>query len=102
MTDKAVHEKDVLCEMFPQATQLLCQWHVVTWLKKQAARLAKPVSKEVKALMSLLVYAKSEQECEDTKGAMLQKIGGNKTHPLYKTFEENWDNLQDQWVSYRG
>ncbi|KAG3136275.1 hypothetical protein PI126_g17886 [Phytophthora idaei] len=80
MTDKAVHEKDVLCEMFPQATQLLCQWHVVTWLKKQAARLAKPVSKEVKALMSLLVYAKSEQECEDTKGAMLQKIGEADDH----------------------
>ncbi|KAG3127386.1 hypothetical protein PI126_g21879 [Phytophthora idaei] len=62
MTDTAVHEKDVLCEMFPQATQLLCQWHVVMWLKKQAARLAKPVNKEVKALMSLLVYEKNEQD----------------------------------------
>ncbi|KAG6952149.1 hypothetical protein JG687_00013201 [Phytophthora cactorum] len=75
MTDKAVHEKDVLYQMFPQATQLLCQWHVVTWLKKQAARLAKLVSKEVKALMSLLVYATSDQEYEDAKGAMLEKIG---------------------------
>ncbi|KAG6954652.1 hypothetical protein JG688_00012253 [Phytophthora aleatoria] len=101
MTDKAVHEKDVLCEMFPQATQLLCQWHVVTWLKKQAAWLAKPVRKEVKALMSLLVYAKSDQEYEDAKGAMLEKIGGNEAHPLYKTFDENWDNSQDQWVSYK-
>ncbi|KAF1783737.1 MULE transposase domain [Phytophthora cactorum] len=35
MTDKAVHEKYVMCEMFPQATQLLCQWHVVTWLKSK-------------------------------------------------------------------
>ncbi|KAG2854259.1 hypothetical protein PC116_g26445 [Phytophthora cactorum] len=51
--------------------------------------------------MSLLVYAKSEQEYEDAKGAMLEKIGGNETHPLYKTFEENWDNSQDQWVSYK-
>ncbi|KAF1786111.1 hypothetical protein GQ600_4606 [Phytophthora cactorum] len=39
------------------------------------ARLAKPVRKKVKALMSLLVYAKSEQEYEDAKGAMLEKIG---------------------------
>ncbi|KAG3248493.1 hypothetical protein PI124_g6826 [Phytophthora idaei] len=91
MTDKAVHEKDVLCEMFPQATQLLCQWHVVTWLKKQTARL----------LFTLRVHEKSEQEYEDAKGAMLEKIGGNETHPLYKTFEENWDNSQDQWVSYK-
>ncbi|KAF4150153.1 hypothetical protein GN958_ATG00779 [Phytophthora infestans] len=74
MTDKAVHENDVLREMIPQATQLLCQWHVLTWLNKQAAHLAKPVSKEVKALMSLLVYAKSEEGYEDSKGAMLQML----------------------------
>ncbi|KAG6942158.1 hypothetical protein JG687_00019223 [Phytophthora cactorum] len=72
------------------------------FMKKMfSARLAKPVRKKVKALMSLLVYAKSEQEYEDAKGAMLEKIGGNETHPLYKTFEENWDNSQDQWVSYK-
>ncbi|KAF4144073.1 hypothetical protein GN958_ATG06741 [Phytophthora infestans] len=65
MTDKAVHEKDVLREMILQATQLLCQWHVSTWLKKQAACLAKPVSNEVKAVMSLLVYAKSKEDYED-------------------------------------
>ncbi|KAI9982921.1 hypothetical protein PInf_006725 [Phytophthora infestans] len=36
--------------------------------------MAKPVSKEVKALMSLLVYAKSEEDYEDSKGAMLQLV----------------------------
>ncbi|POM72994.1 LOW QUALITY PROTEIN: Hypothetical protein PHPALM_10208 [Phytophthora palmivora] len=101
MSDKAVHEKDVLHEMLPQARQLLCQWHVITWLKKQTARLAKPVKKEVKTVMPLLVYAESPQEYEDAKGAMLQKLGGDASHKLYKTFMENWDNSQDEWVSYR-
>ncbi|POM79893.1 Hypothetical protein PHPALM_2336 [Phytophthora palmivora] len=101
MSDKAVHEKDVLHEMLPQARQLLCQWHVITWLKKQTARLAKPVKKEVKALMRLLVYAESRQEYDDAKGAMLQKLGRDASHELYKTFMENWDNSQDEWVSYR-
>ncbi|KAE9144650.1 hypothetical protein PF004_g33070, partial [Phytophthora fragariae] len=27
MTDKAIHEKDVLREELPDARQLLCQWH---------------------------------------------------------------------------
>ncbi|KAE9264498.1 hypothetical protein PF001_g31252 [Phytophthora fragariae] len=101
MTDKAVHEKDVLQEMFPDARQLLCQWHVVTWLKKQVARLASGVKREVKALMSLLVYARSRQEYEDARGCMLEKLGGDTSHPLYKTFMENWDNSQEEWAAYK-
>ncbi|KAE9028556.1 hypothetical protein PF011_g1502 [Phytophthora fragariae] len=101
MTDKAVHEKDVLREAFPDARQLLCQWHVVTWLKKQAARLAGPVKKEVKGLLSLMVYAKTDEEYGYAKGAMLEKLGGNDSHPLYKIFMENWDNSQDNWVSVK-
>ncbi|KAE9325814.1 hypothetical protein PR003_g16385 [Phytophthora rubi] len=101
MTDKAVHEKDVLREAFPDARQLLCQWHVVTWLKKQAARLAGPVKKEVKGLLSLMVYAKTDEEYGYAKGAMLEKLGGNDSHPLYNIFMENWDNSQDDWVSFK-
>ncbi|POM65008.1 Hypothetical protein PHPALM_19375 [Phytophthora palmivora] len=101
VTDKAVHEKDVLREGFPDARQLLCQWHVATWLKKQAARLAGPVKKEVKGLLALMVYAKNVNEYENAKGAMLEKLSGNDSHPLYKTFVDNWDNTQDEWVSYK-
>ncbi|KAE9221317.1 hypothetical protein PF004_g13081 [Phytophthora fragariae] len=36
VTDKAMHEKAVLLEGFPEDRQLLCQWHVITWLKKQS------------------------------------------------------------------
>ncbi|KAE8951210.1 hypothetical protein PR001_g33823, partial [Phytophthora rubi] len=35
MTDKAMHEKTVLKEEFPQARQLLCQWHVSLGLKSK-------------------------------------------------------------------
>ncbi|ETM00671.1 hypothetical protein L917_02627 [Phytophthora nicotianae] len=47
MTDKAIHEKDVLREEFPDARQLLCQWHVITWLNKQATRLAPKVKEDI-------------------------------------------------------
>ncbi|KAE9272966.1 hypothetical protein PF008_g29959 [Phytophthora fragariae] len=100
MTDKAMHEKTVLKEEFPQARQLLCQWHVVTWLKKQAARLASSVKKQVKAMMGLLVYARSKMEYDEARSTMKELLGGDETHPLYKTFLENWDNSQEEWVSY--
>ncbi|KAE8879565.1 hypothetical protein PF003_g36420 [Phytophthora fragariae] len=100
MTDKAMHEKTVLKEEFPHARQLLCQWHVVTWLKKQAARMAASVKKEVKALMGLLVYARSKIEYDEARSTMKYLLGGDEEHPLYRTFLENWDNSQEEWVSY--
>ncbi|KAE9176532.1 hypothetical protein PF005_g24901 [Phytophthora fragariae] len=69
-----MHEKTVLKEEFPQARQLLCQWHVVTWLKKQAARLAGFLR---------------EETSEGDDGT--QQDG---------TFLDNWDNSQEEWVSY--
>ncbi|KAE9201535.1 hypothetical protein PF002_g21503 [Phytophthora fragariae] len=95
-----IHEKTVLKEEFPHARQLLCQWHVVTWLKKQAARMAASVKKEVKALMGLLVYARSKMEYDEARDTMKDLLGGDEEHPLYRTFLDNWDNSQEEWVSY--
>ncbi|KAE8896824.1 hypothetical protein PF010_g14665 [Phytophthora fragariae] len=100
MADKAMHEKTVLIEEFPQARQLQCQWHVVTWLKKQADRLALSVKKQVKAMMGLLVYARSKMEYDEARSTMKELLGGDENHPLYKTFLGNWDNSQEEWVSY--
>ncbi|KAL4087549.1 hypothetical protein PRIC1_013439 [Phytophthora ramorum] len=100
MTDKAMHEKPVLKEEIPQALQLLCQWHVVAWLKKQAARLASSVKKQVKAMMGLLVYARSKMEYNEARSTMKELLGGDEGHPLYQTFLDNWDNSQEEWVSY--
>ncbi|KAF4145418.1 hypothetical protein GN958_ATG05448 [Phytophthora infestans] len=101
MTDKAVHEKDVLQEAFPDARQWLCQWHVVTWLKEQVVRYAPKVQKEVKGIMKALVYSRSEQEYIDCKAALLSKLDSNEDHPLYVTFSKNLDVNSDEWVSYK-
>ncbi|KAE9330570.1 hypothetical protein PR003_g15283 [Phytophthora rubi] len=37
VTDKDFSEKDVLAEAFPNARQLLCQFHVIDYLRKQVA-----------------------------------------------------------------
>ncbi|GMF52864.1 unnamed protein product [Phytophthora fragariaefolia] len=101
MSDKAVHEKDVLRDELPEARQLLCQCHVITWLKKQAARLAPASKKEVKSLVRLLVYAANKDEYDDAKGALLTALGGDMSHEFYRTFTTNWDSTQDEWVAYK-
>lgn len=37
VTDKDFSEKDVLAEAFPNARQILCQFHVIDYLRKQVA-----------------------------------------------------------------
>ncbi|GMF49147.1 unnamed protein product [Phytophthora fragariaefolia] len=83
MADKAIHEKTVLKEEFPQARQLLCQWHVVTWLKKQAARMTSSVKKEVKVLMGLLVYARSKMEYDEARSTMKDLLGGDERPDIF-------------------
>ncbi|KAE9315963.1 hypothetical protein PR003_g18854 [Phytophthora rubi] len=77
-----MHEKAVLLEGFPEARQLLCRWHVITWLKKQATRLAPAQKKQVKGLMKALVYSRSSDEYLDAKEALLHTLGEDIEHPM--------------------
>ncbi|EGZ23700.1 hypothetical protein PHYSODRAFT_409760, partial [Phytophthora sojae] len=47
------------------------------------------------------MYASNEDEYEDAKGAVLELLGGDTSHELYRTFIANWDSNQDEWVSYK-
>ncbi|ETI57002.1 hypothetical protein F443_00646 [Phytophthora nicotianae P1569] len=101
MSEKAIYEKDVLRDEFPDARQLLCQWHALTWLNKLVTRLAPGVKEDAKSLMRDLVYAKSSAAYEELKATLPRLLGDNSSHKLYKTFVDNWDLFQDEWVTYK-
>ncbi|OWZ14375.1 LOW QUALITY PROTEIN: hypothetical protein PHMEG_00012156 [Phytophthora megakarya] len=69
-------------------------------MPKQAARLVSSRKKEVKDLMSLLVYAKTETEYDDARATPLESLSGNAEHSFCNTFMENWDNSQNEWVEF--
>ncbi|POM62098.1 hypothetical protein PHPALM_28783 [Phytophthora palmivora] len=69
------------------------------WLKNQATKLASAVKKEAKGWMRLLVYT-NRKEYEEGKGALLNLLGGDKTHKLHKFFLSNCDVNREEWVSY--
>ncbi|OWZ13691.1 hypothetical protein PHMEG_00012933 [Phytophthora megakarya] len=93
MTDKTMHDKNFLREEFPEARQLLCQWHAITW--KQETRLTPDQRKDVKSIMRLLVYAKNPKSVTTTRG-----LGNDPAHELYKSFLTYWDCSKDEWVTY--
>lgn len=104
MTDKALHEKDVLHEAWPNATQLLCRWHVETWLKRQCARLGgldQEGTKRLKVIMKGLVNAESQQEYDDGKVALLETLDNDKENHLYMSFMQHWDTTTDEWVMFK-
>ncbi|KAE9176296.1 hypothetical protein PF002_g28569 [Phytophthora fragariae] len=99
MTDKALHEKDVLADAWPKARQLLCKWHVETWLKKQCSRLGgvgKLETKQLKVIMKGLVNAESQQEYDDLKAAFLSTVGDDADNLLYKSFMTHWDTTTEE------
>ncbi|GMF23907.1 unnamed protein product [Phytophthora lilii] len=104
MTDKALHEKDVLKEAWPNARQLLCRWHVETWLKRQCSLLGglgKRETKTLKAIMEGLVNAESQQQYDDLKDALLESLGNDKEHHLFAIFMHHWDTSTDEWVMFK-
>ncbi|KAE9265803.1 hypothetical protein PR003_g32344, partial [Phytophthora rubi] len=104
MTDKALHEKDVLADAWPKARQLLCKWHVETWLKKQCSRsggVGKLETKQLKVIMKGLVNAESQQEYDDLKAAFLSTVGDDADNLLYKSFMTHWDTTTEEWVMFK-
>ncbi|RLN85310.1 hypothetical protein BBJ28_00021672 [Nothophytophthora sp. Chile5] len=101
VSDKAFHEKAVLQAAFPQARQLLCHFHVVEWLHMQVSRLATVTTAEkdiLKGAMSALMAARNEDDYQEQKEGLLDRLGGDITHPLYVFFLNNWDNCKEEWV----
>ncbi|OWZ08281.1 hypothetical protein PHMEG_00019206, partial [Phytophthora megakarya] len=104
MTDKALHEKEVLHEAWPQARQLLCRWHVETWLKKQCSRLGdvgRVETKQLKVIMKGLVNSVSQQQYDDYLVALLETVGNDKENHLYMSFMQHWDPNTDEWVMFK-
>ncbi|OWY91145.1 hypothetical protein PHMEG_00040398 [Phytophthora megakarya] len=92
ITDKALHEKAVLAEKFPDACQLLCVYPVITWLERRVSQLSTGSAQDkdkLKAAISSLVMSSSETEYTEGKTYFLRLLGGNEDHELYRTFKAN-------------
>ncbi|OWZ12024.1 LOW QUALITY PROTEIN: hypothetical protein PHMEG_00014875 [Phytophthora megakarya] len=83
-TDKPLHEMDILGDAWPKARQLLCKWHVKTWLKKQCSKLGDDCDEKLKVIMKGLVNAESQREYEDLKAVFLVTVGNNPDNMWYE------------------
>ncbi|KAE8968249.1 hypothetical protein PR001_g27853 [Phytophthora rubi] len=103
VTDKDFSEKDVLAEAFPNARQILCQFHVIDYLRKQVGRRCSrgPNDKEeIIGALQLMMKAKSAQAYKMYRQDMLRSLGHNMKDPFYEYFDANWETCKEEWVDY--
>ncbi|ETM33118.1 hypothetical protein L914_19606, partial [Phytophthora nicotianae] len=103
VSDKDFNEKEVLAEAFPNARQLLCQFHVIARLRLKVGELADiTIEKKqaVKASCHLMMKSRNAMEYKNHKDTMLRLLGGNSSDPFYKYSQANWELCKDEWVDY--
>jgi len=102
--DKDFVEIDVIKEEFPDSTVLLCQFHVLKYLKKKLTesemKVKEIVRKDLYVAIHAAVYAKSETEYILATNQMLQLLGNDVYHAYSQYFLKNWDNCKDAWSNY--
>ncbi|DBA00371.1 TPA: hypothetical protein N0F65_000556 [Lagenidium giganteum] len=50
--------------------------------------------------MTALVQAASREECNSTRELRLKLCGGDKMHPLFAYYDENWSNMPEAFVTF--
>ncbi|RLN55055.1 hypothetical protein BBJ28_00004331 [Nothophytophthora sp. Chile5] len=103
VTDKDFSEKDVLAEEFPDARQILCQFHVIDLLRRKAGNLCKRGAGDKKSIqhaLQLMMNFRSAEEYQTLKDKMLVYLGKDTTDPFFLYFEKNWENCRRDWVDY--
>ena len=78
VTDKDLTEVNVLERSFPDATTLLCVFHVDKWLREECSKdkyhLSMAKRDEFRAHLSLMIYAKDEETSEKYDDWLLEHI----------------------------
>ncbi|KAE8999486.1 hypothetical protein PF011_g14603 [Phytophthora fragariae] len=87
VTDKDFNEKDVLADAFPDARQLIRQFHVIDYLRKQ--------------VFYLMMKAESATAYSAYRQEMLRSLGNDKKNAFFEYFEVNWETRKEEWVNYR-
>ncbi|KAE9272456.1 hypothetical protein PF001_g27933 [Phytophthora fragariae] len=104
VTDKDFNDKDVLADAFPDARQLLCQFHVIDYLRKQVgSRCGRGPEdkKNIIAALQLVMKAESATAYSAYRQEMLRSLGNDKKDAFFEYFKVSWETCKEEWVNYR-
>ena len=102
VVDKDMKEDNVLHAQLPDATVLLCHWHVIKYWKKKIRdkdfpKLTQSKYTHVEDLMAKCLYAKTRREYEQWRDEMYNTLGDG---DIWDYFKKNWDSMAEMWCLY--
>eukprot|EP00644_Phytophthora_capsici_P019235 jgi/Phyca11/132981/e_gw1.284.3.1 len=130
LIDKDFTEMSVLKKAFPNVAILLCQFHVLKYLREEIASSDYGFSswqkEQLRGVISLLVYAKTETEyvkhfqymdhlvemgkqisahaapnSHGMRSIDAETLPRRDRHPFIAYFVKNWDECRDLWCAYK-
>ncbi|ETN23228.1 hypothetical protein PPTG_02860 [Phytophthora nicotianae INRA-310] len=105
MVDKDLTEIGVLRSMFPDARILLCQFHVLKWLRGAVRDDSKydtfpsAILKQMDHCVSNMVYSKSDDEFQLHAAEFKYLACRDGRHTLWTYFDRNWVACKEMWVT---
>ncbi|KAL3192429.1 hypothetical protein MRX96_059070 [Rhipicephalus microplus] len=99
MTDNSAAEKAALLAVWPEATQLLCHFHVAQaewhWLHASSNKISRDERRELMTAFQKMMYASSVQDLEAATEELLQKPQRRYVSRMQKFLER-----KEEWVLF--
>lgn len=98
MIDKDLNELQILSALLPNARILLCTWHVLRCLERQAHEKSRMQSKQLRPIIVDLIYSRSTEEYLEN----LDKLKTTASKEFCSYYHQNWHLCTELWVhAYR-
>ena len=97
--DKDFTEIRIISELWPNATYLLCSWHVIKYLRKQVLGMenaSRRIKQDTMTLLYNLVHANTEQDYSNIYNTLLKTAPNS----FIDYFNANWNNCTEKWASF--
>jgi len=107
MVDKDFNEISILREVFPTATNLLCLFHVIKYIKNLVATALTTVESKNDIMTNFkpMMYARTEESYKQKKSSFLASVStvevrASQKYVSQEQFLRNWDAREDTWAAY--
>lgn len=98
MADKDLTERAIISDEFDNAHILICLFHTLRSIKREVSCEKLKITSDQRNLaleiLQKLAYSRSLSEYD----THYQELTKTNLHAVIKYFNENWDNIKDQWV----
>ncbi|CAG2244710.1 unnamed protein product [Mytilus edulis] len=98
MADKDIVERDVFKEEFPDASLLICKFHVLRTFNREITTEKMGISSAQRYVALELIQKLVHSSSEEDYNANLKLIETTCPRQIFNYIDTNWHNIRNEWV----